>query len=232
MKNCYPVLLFSIICGSATKSSLVAIILCPSICSMGFCSSRRLPLKVLLERLIIKNPFFQTSIKKVVLYVVQCVFLKIKFCFQMCYLTDFVDMKRTLYNFLKRMKLSFSYFSKKHHFIKVNLFNLFLFSNQKHPHLRKSNISQVSCTIQLNLHPLVSLLAYRFLKFSGSHFKSIVVSLQRLRIDTCYFYLGKLIHFNIQMPLLVGNLSWYFSKCQLAYLEYLCNRMIQNLFSD
>ena len=133
MKKCYPVLLFSIICGSATKSSFVAIILCPSICSMGFCSTRRLPIKVLLERLIIKNPFFQTSIKKVVLYVVQCVFLKIKFCFQMCYLTDFVDMKHTLYNFLKKMKLSFSYFSKKHHFIKVNLFNLFLFSNQKHP---------------------------------------------------------------------------------------------------
>ena len=114
----------------------------------------------------------------------------------------------------------------------MNLFNLFLFSNQKHPHLRKSNISQVSCTIQLNLHPLVSLLAYHFSKFSGSHFKSIMVSLQRLRIDTCYFYLGKLIHFNIQMPLLVGNLSWYFWKCQLAYMEYLCNRMIQNLFSD
>ena len=127
MKNCYPVLLFSIICGSATKSSLVAIILCPSICSMGFCSSRRLPIKVLLERLIIKNPFFQTSIKKAVLYVVQRIFLKIKFCFQVCYLTDFVDMKHTLYNFLKRTKLSFSYFSKKHHFIKVNLFNLFLF---------------------------------------------------------------------------------------------------------
>ena len=126
-------LLSSIICASATKSSLVAIILCASICSTGFCSSRRVPIKVLLQRLIIKNPFFQTSIKKAVLYVVQCVFLKIKFCFQVCYLTDFVDMKHTLYNFLKRAKLISSYFSKKYHFIKVNSFQLFLLSNQKHP---------------------------------------------------------------------------------------------------
>ena len=133
VKNCYPVLLSSIICASATKSSLVAIILCASICSTGFYSSRRVPIKVLLERLIIKNPFFQTSIKKAVLYVVQCVFLKIKFCFQMCYSTDFADMKHTLYNFLKRTKLSFLYFSKKYHFMKVNSFNLFLLSNQKRP---------------------------------------------------------------------------------------------------
>ena len=133
VKNCYPVLLFSIICESTTKSSLVAIILCVSLCSTGFCSSRRLPIKILLDRLIIKNPFFQTSVKKAVLYVVQSVFLKIKFCFQVCYLTDFVDMKHTLYNFLKRTKLISSYFSKKYHFIKVNSFKLFLLSNQKHP---------------------------------------------------------------------------------------------------
>ena len=121
------------ICESTTKSSLVAIILCVSLCSMGFCSIRRLPIKVLLDGLIIKNPFFQTSIKKAVLYVVQCVFLKIKFCVQVCYLTAFVDMKNTLYNFLKRAKLISSYFSKKYHFIKVNLFQSFLLSNQKHP---------------------------------------------------------------------------------------------------
>ena len=120
------------ICESTAKSSLVAIILCVSCCSTGFCSIRRLPIKVLLDGLIIKNPFFQTSIKKAVLYVVQCVFLKIKFCFQVCYLTDFVDMKHTLYNFLKTAKLISSYFSKKY-FIKVNSFQLFLLSNQKHP---------------------------------------------------------------------------------------------------
>ena len=122
----------SIICEFTTKSSLVAIILCVSLCSTRFCSIRRLPIKVLLDGLIIKNPFFQTSIKKAVLYVVQCVFLKIKFCFQVCYLTDFVDMKHTLYIFLKRAKLISSYFSKKYHFIKVNSFQLFLLSNQKH----------------------------------------------------------------------------------------------------
>ena len=126
-------LLSSIICEFTTKSSLVAIILCVSLCSTGFCFIQRLPIKVLLDGLIIKNPFFQTSIKKPVSYVVQCVFLKIEFCFQVCYLIDFVDMKHTLYNFLKRAKLISSYFSKKHHFIKVNSLQLFLLSNQKHP---------------------------------------------------------------------------------------------------
>ena len=213
VKNCYPELLFSIIYESTTKSSLVAIILCVSLCSMGFCSSRRLPIKVLLDRIIIKNPFFQTSVKKAVLYVVQCVFLNIKFCFQLCYLTDFV----------MRTKLISSYFSKKYHFINVNSFKLFLLSNQKHPlyHQTFQRFCQVSCTIQLDLYPLPSLLAHRFSKFSGSHFKPIMVSSRRLRIHTCYFYLGKLIRFNIEMPSLIGNLSWYFSKCLLAYLEYL-----------
>ena len=50
-----------------------------------------------------------------------------------------------------------------------------------------------------------------------------MVNSQRLRIDTCYFYLGKLIHFRIKMPLLINHLSWYFWKWQLAYLEYLCD---------
>ena len=164
----------------------------------------------------------------------QCIFLNIEFCFQVFYLTDFVDMKHTLYNFLKRTKLISSYFSKNYHFIKVNSFKLFLLSNQKHPlyHQTFQRFCQVSCTIQLDLYPLPSLLAHRFSKFSGSHFKSIMVSSWRLRIHTCYFYLGKLIRFNIEMPSLIGSLSWYFSKCQLAYLEYLYNRMIQNLFSD
>ena len=132
MKNCYPVLL-CIICGSATKRKLVAIILCVSFCSRDFCSSRRLPIKVLLDRLIIKNPFFSNVIKKAVFYVVQCIFQKIKFCFRVCYLIDFVGMKHTVYNFLKRTKLISLYFSKKYHFIKVNSFKLFLLSSQKHP---------------------------------------------------------------------------------------------------
>ena len=123
-------LLSSFIYASTGKSNLVAITLCVSLCSTGFCSIRRLPIKVLLDRLIIKNPFFQTSIKKALLYIVQYVFLKIKFCFQVCYLTDFVDTKHTLYD---RTKLISLYFSKKYHFIKVNSFKLFLLSNQKHP---------------------------------------------------------------------------------------------------
>ena len=127
LKNCYAMLLSSIIYVSTSKSNLVVNTLCVSLCSTGFCSIRRLPIKFLLDRLIIKNPFFQTSVKKAVLqYIVQCVFLKITFCFQVCYLTDFVDTKHTLYNFLKRTKLISSFFSKKCHFIKVNSFKLFL----------------------------------------------------------------------------------------------------------
>ena len=113
----------------------------------------------------------------------------------------------------------------------MNLFNLFLFSNQKHPlyHHIFQRAMLVKFLVQFN--SICILWCHCLRKFSGSHFKSIMVSLLLFAI-TCYFYLGKLIHFNIQMPLLVGNLSWYFSKCQLAYMEYLCNRMIQNLFSD
>ena len=153
----------------------------------------------------------------------------------MFYLTDFVDMKHTLYNFLKRTKLISSYFSKKYHFIKVNSFKLFLLSNQKHPLYHQTFQRAIFASFLYNstrFASLPSLLAHRFSKFSGSHFKSIMVSSQRLRIHTCNFYLGKLIRFNIEMPSLIGSLSWYFSKCQLAYLEYLYNRMIQNLFSD
>ena len=188
-----------------------------SLCSTGFCSIRRLPIKVLLDGLIIKNPFFQTSIKKAVLYVVQCIFLKIKFCFQVCYLTDFVDMKHTLYNFLKRAKLISSYFSKKYHFIKVNSFRLFLLSNQKHLlyHHTFQRAIFAKFLVQFNWICILccQLRAHGFSRFSGSHFKLVTVSSQRLRIDTCYFYLGKLIHFNIEMLLLIGNLSWYFLKC-------------------
>ena len=142
------------------------------------------------------------------MYVVQCIFQKIEFYFQVCYLTDFADMKHTLYNFLKKMKLSSSYFSKKH-FIKVNSLHLFLLSNQKHPlyyHTFQIAISQVSRIIQLDLHSLLLLLA-SFLKFSGSHFESIMVNSQRLRNDTCYFYLGKIICFKIKMSLPIDYLS-------------------------
>ena len=58
MKNCFPVL-FCIICTSTTKHSLAAINSCVSLCLRDFCSSRRLLIKVLLDRLIIKNPFFK-----------------------------------------------------------------------------------------------------------------------------------------------------------------------------
>ena len=52
-----------------------------------------------------------------------------------------------------------------------------------------------------------------------------MVNSQRLRIDTCYFCLGKLIHFKTKMPLPIGDRSWYFPKRQLAYLGYLCDRL-------
>ena len=139
-------------------------------------------------------------------------------------------MKHTLYLF-KENKTNFLIFFKEISFYRSQFIQIISIIKSETPtqppNLPKSYICQVSCTIQLNLHPLPSLLAHRFSKFSGSHFKSIMVSSQRLRIHTCYFYLGKLICFNIETPSLIGNLSCYFSKCQLAYLEYLYNRMIQ-----
>ena len=145
----------------------------------------------------------------------QYVFQKIKFCFQVCHFIDSVGMKHTVYNFLKRTKLTSSCFS----IIQI----IYIIKSETPtlpPQLPTSYICKVSCTIQLHLHPLPSLLA----KFSGSHFESITVNSPRLRIDTCYFYLGKLIHFKIKMSLPIGDLSWYFSKWQLAYFEYFCDR--------
>ena len=158
------------------------------------------------------------------MYVVQYVFQKFKLCFQVCYLIDFVDIKHIAYNFLKRAKLISSFL--KTHFIKLNSFKLFPLSSQKHPpyhhNLQRAILAKFS--VQFNLiciycrHCL-----HHFSKFSGSHFESIMTNLQSLRIDTCYFYLGKLIHFKIKMPLPIGDLSWYFSKWQLAYLLYFCD---------
>ena len=128
-----------------------------------------------------------------------------------------------IYNFLKTKKLISSYFSKKYPFIKVDSFKLSIsIIKSEIPtlplHLPKSYISQVNLICILCCHCL-----HHFSSFSGSHFESIMVNSQRLRIDTCYFYLGKLIHFRIKMPLLINHLSWYFWKWQLAYLEYLCD---------
>ena len=119
------------------------------------------------------------------MYVVQCIFQKITFYFQVCYLIDFVDMKHTLYNFLKRIKLSSSYFSKKYHFIKVNWFNLFLLSNQKHPVCHHTFQIAILAKFPIELNSTYILCCHclhRFSKFSGSHFESIMVNSQRLRI--------------------------------------------------
>ena len=152
----------------------------------------------------------------------------------MCYLIDFADMKDTVYNFLKRTKLISSYFSKKYHFIKVNSFKLFLLSNQKH--LTYHHIFQrvILAKFPVKFNSICILChdyLHRFSKVSGSHFESIMVNSQRLRIDSCYFYLGKLIHFKIKMPLPIGNLSWYFSKWQLANSKMLVCKDIYSVIS-
>ena len=91
-------------------------------------------------------------------------------------------MKHTLYNFFKRMKLSPSYFSKKYNFIIVNSFTLFLLSKQKHPlyhHTFQIAIfRQVSRTIQLHLHCLLSFLAL-FLKNFLAAILSLLWSIRR-----------------------------------------------------
>ena len=135
-----------------------------------------------------------------------------------------------IYNFLKTTKLISSNFSKKYHFRKVDSFKLYIsIIKSETPtlslHLPKSYISQVNLICILCCHCL-----HHFSNFSGSHFESIMVNLQRLRIDNCYFYLGKLIHFRIKMPLLIGDLSWYFWKWQLAYLEYLCDIELSRIY--
>ena len=146
----------------------------------------------------------------------QCVFQKIKFCFQVGCPIDFIDMKHTEHTDIEN-ETNFFIFFKEISFYKSEFIQIISIIKSEiptlRPHLPKSYVSQASCTIQLHLHPFPSLFAHRFSNFSGSHFKSIMVSSQRLRIDTFYFYLGKLIHFNIEIPLLIGNLSWYFSKC-------------------
>ena len=76
----------------------------------------------------------------------------------MCYLIDFADMKNTVYNFLKRTKLISSYFFKEISFNKSEFIQIISIIKSETPnlppHLPKSYISQVSCKIQLNLHPL------------------------------------------------------------------------------
>ena len=147
-------------------------------------------------------------------------FSKNKFCFQVCYLIDFVDMKHTVYNFLKRTKLISSYFFFKYHFIKGNSFKLFLLSSQKHPpyHPTFQRAILAKFPIQFNsIWILCRHCLHYFSKFSGSHFESIMVNSQRLRIDTCFFYLRKLIHFKIKMPLPISDPSWYISKWQLIW---------------
>ena len=144
------------------------------------------------------------------MYVVQCIFQKIKFHFLVYYLIDFVDMKHSLYNFLKRMKLSSLYISKKYYFIKVNSSTLFVLSNQKYPlyHHTFQTAILAKFSIQFNLICILCChCLHRFSKLSGSHFQSIMVNLQRLRIETCYFYLSKLTHYKIKMSLPINYLS-------------------------
>ena len=116
-------------------------------------------------------------------------------------------------------------FFKKHHFIKVNSFKLFLLSNQKHPPCHQTFQRGILAKFPVQFNSICTLCRHclhHFSKFSGSPSESIMVNSQRLRIDTCYFYLGKLIHFKIKMSLPIDDLSWCFLKWQLAYLEYLC----------
>ena len=131
-------------------------------------------------------------------------------------------MSHTLYNFLKRMKLSSLYFSKKCHFIKVNSFNLFLLSNQKHPLQHHTFQIAILTKFLVQFNSICILCCHclhRFSKFSGSYGQSLMVNSHKLRIGTCYFYLGKLIHFKIKMSLPIDYLSQYFSKQQFAYLD-------------
>ena len=127
-------------------------------------------------------------------------------------------MKHTFYNFLKRMKLIYFFiFFKEISFYKSEFIQIISIIKSEiptlPPHLPKSYKFCILCRHCLHC----------FSNFSDSHFEYIMVNSRRLSIDTNYFYLGKFIHFKIKMPLPIGDFSWYFSKWQLAYFEYLYN---------
>ena len=115
------------------------------------------------------------------MYVVQCVFQKIKFFIHVCYLIDFVDMKHTVYNFLKRTKLNFLLSSKKYHFIKVNSFKLFLLPSQKYPPYHPTFQRAILTKFPVQFNSICTLYhhcLHSFSTFSGSHF-SLLWSIRR-----------------------------------------------------
>ena len=92
----------------------------------------------------------------------QCnVFQKIKFYFLVCYHTYFVDMKLAVYNFLKS-ETNFFIFFKEISFYKSEFIQIISIIRSETPtlpsHLPRNYVYQVSRTIQLDLHPLLSLL--------------------------------------------------------------------------
>ena len=127
---------------------------------------------------------------------------KLNFISRCVILWIFSDMKHIVYNFLKRMKVISSYFSKKYHFIKMNSFKLFILSNQKYLLYHHTFQRAILAKFHTQFNPICILCCHcllYFSKFSGSHFQSIMGNSQRLRIDTCYFCFGKLIDFKIKM---------------------------------
>ena len=96
----------------------------------------------------------------------QCVFQKIKFCFQVGCPIDFIDMKHTEHTDIEN-ETNFFIFFKEISFYKSEFIQIISIIKSETPtlppHLPKSNISQVSHTVQLGLHSLPSLFA-SFLK--------------------------------------------------------------------
>ena len=115
----------------------------------------------------------------------------------------------------------------------LNSFKLFLLLNQKHPPYHPTFQRAILAKFPMQFNSICILCRHclhYFSKFFGSHIESIMFNSQRLIIDTCYFYLGKLIHFKIKMPFRISNPSWCFSKWQLFYLENVCDIELPRIY--
>ena len=112
-------------------------------------------------------------------------------------------------------------------FKEISFYKKWIHSNNlKHPPYHHTFPRAILAKFPIQFNSISILCRYwlhRFSTFSDNHFESIMVNSLRLRNDTCYFYLRKLIHFKIKMSLPISDFSWYFSKWQLAYLAYLCD---------
>ena len=133
------VALFYTTCKTTVKHSFTpALLSCVSICSMTFCSSRKLSSNFLSDRGLSSkiHSLKHHNYIKPNLYVVQCVFPGFNFI-PMCYVIDFIDTKHTVHSFLKKTKLIYTFFLYKLSIFFKRVVLQFLLQ-QVHPFLKQN----------------------------------------------------------------------------------------------